>query len=123
MYEIPTNTYPVNYWTAPIRTKRELCALDVVDATCGAFNVSKEMLLSHRRFTKLVRARYICMYVIRLKVKIGEKQMSVKRIGNIFHIDHTTVLHGLGVILSDLKIMAYRQETNEQINSVINLLQ
>lgn len=132
-YEFETATCKVNFWHEPLVMHKAitpdnfLTLQDVLNAGCEAFNVTRLQLISKDRKKELVRARYVTMYVMRLKVKVRNKrdklkEISLKAIGRLFNRDHTTVLHGIDVIDDDLSVPAYRQETNELINSVIKYL-
>jgi chromosomal replication initiator protein len=111
------STHSVNYWVAPILPRKKLNAESIMDATCTVFNISKEELLSKSRTRNIVRARFICMYVIRTKLLI-----SLKEIGVLFGRDHTSVIHAVEVVKNDLSVPAYRYETNESINAVKAML-
>lgn len=116
-YELATATCAVNYWVAPIRIMDEATPLRIINATCLAFDVTQLELISTNRKRKLVRARFICMYVMKKKL-----QLSLKKIGWLFNRDHTTVMWAIKKIDDDLSVPAYRQETNELINAVIKYL-
>lgn len=127
MYQLPTATHQVNYWVMPIMLKKEIGALDIIDATCHAFNIVKENFLSTWRKREIVKARYICMYVMGQKVIVMGKNnkprpINPEEIAEFFNKDRTTVIHGIDQIENDLSITAYRAETNQLINSVIELL-
>lgn len=132
-YETATATCNVNYWQTPLIISKSIpqeefiTAQDVINAGCNAFNIKKLDLFSGCRKRKLVTARDIIMYVIRMKVKVLDKKgerikISFKAIGDLFNRDHTSALHAIRKIYNDLSIPAYRQETNELIMSVIKYL-
>jgi len=116
MYE-STATCNVNYWVMSVTPKRILAANDIIEATCRVFKITKQALLSKCRDRYLVRARNICITVIKDKL-----HMALTDIGKLFNRDHTTVIHALRTVENDLSVPAYRQEINEQINAVIQLL-
>lgn len=112
-----TPTHGLNYWLAPITLRHEITPYDIIAAGCWAFGITKEELLSKSHKRDFVRARYICMFIVRQRTDLGLIQ-----IGKFFNRDHTSILHGIRRIENDLSVTAYRQRTNEEINKVLSLL-
>src|SRR5436190_1091596 len=99
-FDQPTATHKANYWEFPIMQRRVLTIDDVIDATCNVFSISRLNLLSKQRNRDFVKARYVCMYVIKQKLNT-----SLKKIGEAFSgRDHTTVIHAISSIESDLTV-------------------
>lgn len=64
---------------------------DVINAVCKYFDLKPTQLKGSKRTASLVRARHICMYL--LKERLG---LTYSDIGNILGgRDHTTVMHGV----------------------------
>jgi chromosomal replication initiator protein len=101
---------------------------DIAKAAC--FNIPIEMLLSKSRKTEIVRARYICMYLMRLLLKNNSNKnnsskylpISLAEIGLFFKLDHTSIMHGIQTIKDDMTVTAYRQAVIEEINNVKSFL-
>lgn len=64
---------------------------DVINAVCSYFDIKPTQIKGGKRTASLVRARHICMYL--LKERLG---LTYSDIGNILGgRDHTTVMHGV----------------------------
>lgn len=64
---------------------------DIVTSTCVFYNIKPTALKSAKREARLVRARQICMYLLK-----KELSLTYSEIGNILGgRDHTTVIHGV----------------------------
>ncbi len=89
---------------------------DVVRVVCEHFNIKPTQLKGTKRDAALVKARHICMYL--LKEKLG---LTHVEIGNLLGgRDHTTIMHGVEKI-------GIQKETNttiaEDIKMIINELE
>jgi len=62
-------------------------------AASSFFGVKKTLLISKTRTQQLVDARFMCIMVIRERLRLP-----VKRIGQLFERDHTSVLHALKTV-------------------------
>lgn len=64
---------------------------DVINAVCNYFDLKSTQLKGTKRTASLVRARHICMYLLKT-----ELNLTYSDIGNILGgRDHTTVMHGV----------------------------
>jgi chromosomal replication initiator protein len=117
MYGTPTATMDYNYWIMPVMVRKTINPQNVIAAACQAFNVTKEQLLSDCRNRLLSRVRSICYYILRAKTKL-----SLLFIGKFFNRDHTTVMHGIECVENDLSVTAYRQQMNEDLRRVMELI-
>lgn len=115
MQNYSTTTCQVNYWIAPIRVRRELTPNSIIDAGCTAFGLTRLALMKRNRKREFVQKKYVIMHVIKKKLS----KVSVTKIGELFGVDHTTVVHALRRIKDDLSIDAYRDETMLLINKVL----
>lgn len=57
------------------------------------FGVTKEEILSKRRYKHIVYAKYTIMYILRKRTF-----MTFKAIAEIFGVHHTSVIHGINLI-------------------------
>jgi chromosomal replication initiator protein len=89
---------------------------DVVREVCNYFNIKPTQLKGTKRDAALVKARHICMYL--LKEKLG---LTHVEIGNLLGgRDHTTIMHGVE------KIGIQKETINaitEDIQSILNELE
>lgn len=118
MYYAPTSTTSTNYWEDhSIRVIQEVTPQDVISAACFVFKVTKDNLLSDCRKNEFVRVRDICYHIItkRTDLKPGT-------IGKLFNRDRTTVLHGLQFIQAQLSLVHTRQQMNEDLRRVMELI-
>jgi chromosomal replication initiator protein len=73
-------------------------AADVLKAVCAEFGVAEKDLLGRQRKREIVRPRHVAMYLLR-----EETESSLVEIGRTLGgRDHTTVLHGIEKIETDL---------------------
>lgn len=64
---------------------------DVINAVCNYFDIKPTQLKGTKRTAGLVRARHICMYLLK-----EELRLTYSEIGNVLGgRDHTTVMHGV----------------------------
>lgn len=117
MYAAPTITMDYNYWLIPVITRRKLTALDIIKAGSKVFNLSIERLQSKSRQSDIVRARNICMYIMKKKLLL-----SLCTIGKTFNRDHTTVIHALKCVDIELSMAHTRQQMNEDLKKVMEVI-
>jgi len=96
--------------------KREhLHAEDIVKAVCVFFQVKPTLLKGPKRDASLVRARQVCMYL--LKSELG---MTYVEIGNLLGgRDHTTIMHGVEKMES---LVENKARVSEEIQGIIQTL-
>ena len=96
--------------------KREhLHAEDIVKAVCAFFQVKPTLLKGPRRDASLVRARQVCMYLLK-----GELGMTYVEIGNLLGgRDHTTIMHGVEKMES---LVENKARVSEEIQGIIQTL-
>ena len=88
----------------------------IIEKIAKKYNISESDLKSERRNQEVTRARHICIYVI--KKMTG---LSLKKIGNIFSRDHSTVKSSLNKIEKDVKENSLLEiEINELISEISN---
>lgn len=64
---------------------------DVVNAVCDFYNIKSTQLKGVRRDAFLVKARQVCMYLLKTRLNI-----TLVEIGNLLGgRDHTTIMHGI----------------------------
>lgn len=117
MYAAPTITMDYNYWLIPVMVRRKITPLDVIKAGSKVFNFSIERLQSKSRQSNIVRARNICMYIMKKKLLL-----SLCTIGKTFNRDHTTVMHALRYVDIELSMAHTRQQMNEDLRKVTELI-
>jgi chromosomal replication initiator protein len=117
-YDQPTITHHDNYWKRPVVLHKALTIDDIIDAACTAFNVNRSELLSKCKKKELVRARQKCMYVIKMKLEVSLEFIAEKFNKN----DHTSVHHAIRVVKRELATKHYKDQTTEEIDSIIELL-
>lgn len=133
MYYTPTATISVNYWKEPLKLNKHikedefLTPQDIINAACRGFNVTPLQITSKTRKRYIVIVRDIIIYIIRLKVRVRDKknklrEMSLKEIGRLFNRDHTTILTAIGRVKNDLSLMHTRQQMNEDLRMVMELI-
>lgn len=84
---------------------------DVINAVCKYFDLKPTQLKGTKRTSGLVRARHICMYL--LKEELG---LTFSDIGNILGgRDHTTVMHGVDKIK---EMSVNSTSSNEEISYI-----
>lgn len=79
---------------------------DVISSACVFYNIKPTVLKSAKRDARLVRARQVCMYLLK-----KELSLTYSEIGNVLGgRDHTTVMHGVEKIESLLPITSLSEE-------------
>jgi chromosomal replication initiation ATPase DnaA len=85
----------------------------VVRDISAQFNVSVEALLGDRRMKNLSLARHHMWWRIRGMTTANGEQYSLAKIGLIFGVNHTSVLHGVNRIQALLDDAATKQRDYE----------
>lgn len=84
----------------------------IIQVICEHFNISKESFLSSGRSQNIVKPRQIAMYLCRKLLP----NMTVETIGkNLGGRHHTTVLHGINLIIEEMK-------ENQSLSSTIDTI-
>lgn len=97
-------------------TKLRPVTIDIIiECVCDRYNVTIEDLLSKKRSKQIAYPRQIAMYVARRLLDI-----SLVNIASSFGKDHSTVMHGIKKIETDIK---KNSEFNEEIDNLINFIQ
>lgn len=79
---------------------------DVIRSTCVFYDIKPTLLKGPRRNARLVRARQVCMYL--LKKELG---LTFAEIGNVLGgRDHTTIMHGVDKVENLLSKGVYSDE-------------
>lgn len=87
----------------------------IIECVCDRYNVTLDDLLSKKRSKQIAYPRQIAMYVSRKLLDI-----SLVSIASSFGKDHSTVMHGIKKIESDIK---KNSEFDEEIENLINYIQ
>lgn len=82
----------------------------ILRAVADFYRISLDELTGTRRIQRIVGGRHVAMYLMR-----DDGQMSLPQIGQALNRDHTTVLHGIDRITSQL-------ETNEVMRRELNAI-
>ena len=80
----------------------------IIDKSLPYFDLARKQLLSRRRSTDLVKARFFIMFYLR-----SELNLRVTEIGLLFEKDHTSVIHGVKRISEELRIYSEVREDYE----------
>lgn len=75
-------------------SKSDITDIEILEKGISHFNISENDLKGICRLRKIVIARQIIMYAIRMKVD----NSALKRIGKLFNRDHSTVIHGIETV-------------------------
>lgn len=90
---------------------------NIISIVCGYYGLTEEELASKRRTHNLVHARQLCCYLIRKYTKVSKLV-----IGKVFfNRDHSTVIHSINVIESELTNSA--RGTKSDIDNLSNLIE
>ena len=82
----------------------------VIEAVCNYYNIKTTQIKGSKRDASLVRARHICMYLLK------EQGLTLVEIGNLLGgRDHTTVMHGVEKIEF---LIQNNEEKNGEIVSI-----
>lgn len=87
-----------------------------LDTISSYYGLDKTQIIKKNRMVTFVVARNVCIYFIRQKT-----HMAVKRIGNIFMRDHSSVLHSLSVVESQLS-SKFPNQYKDDIENIKKLL-
>ena len=80
----------------------------IFEYICKKHGVKKEVLTSGKRNSDVVYARNMCIYAFRTLTN-----MSLKKIGNIFGKDHTTIINSITNVENRMKTdAAFEREIN-----------
>ena len=83
-----------NYWAFPGMTKPKTSKDIIIDSVCNRLGVTKDEIMSRRRFKHIVEARQIAMYVIHKRISC-----TLDEIGRVFNgLDHSTVLYSIKTV-------------------------
>jgi|SRR6478752_2867138 len=82
----------------------------IINTVCDHFSMNEQQLKGSCRDKELVHARHLIFYFLRKYTSI-----SLKRAGQLFNRDHTTVIHGLDK-LSDL------MDTEPEVKAEVEML-
>lgn len=86
----------------------------IQEAVCECFGLSREELLSPSRSPRITRARHLAMYVAR-----EHSDSSLAEISRAFHRDHSTVLHALRRVRSQLEPGSSFHDSLNQVRSLL----
>lgn len=82
----------------------------VIEAICNYYNIKTTQLKGSKRDASLVRARHICMYLLK------EQGLTYVEIGNLLGgRDHTTIMHGVE------KIEALIQNNEDKNGEIVSI--
>jgi chromosomal replication initiator protein len=80
---------------------------EVIKSICDYYRIKPTQLKGEKRDANLVRARQVCMYVLKT-----EGKLTYSEIGNLLGgRDHTTIMHGVGKIEGLLESKEYTEES------------
>ena len=82
----------------------------VINSVIKRYGVSKEELMSKRRYANIVRARHILMYFWR--VYCGYSYLDIAR---AFNMDRSTVLYAISKVHKNVSIPVYSEEQENLI--------
>jgi len=89
---------------------------DVVRVVCEYFNIKPTQLKGTKRDAALVKARHLCMYLLKEDLKI-----TLVEIGNLLGgRDHTTIMHGVEKIENLKTISPQVEEQLSEIQKILN---
>lgn len=116
--QITTNPTPITLALAEqalkssIQEKRQrLHPDDIINSVCSFYKVKSTQLKSPKRDAFLVKARQVCMYVLK-----QELDLPLVEIGNLLGgRDHTTIMHGVD------KIKIYVEKKNEISEDILGI--
>ncbi len=95
--------------------ERHVHTEDVIKNVCDFYAIKTTMLKGPKRNSSLVKARQVCMYL--LKTELG---LTLVEIGNILGgRDHTTIMHGVGKIEG---LLSQNPKLREEISGINVLL-
>lgn len=90
---------------------------NIISIVCGYYGLTEEELASKRRTHNLVHARQLCCYLIRKYTKVSKLV-----IGKVFfNRDHSTVIHSINVIESELTNSA--RGTRSDVKNLCDLIE
>lgn len=98
-----------------ISTEYEPTPDDIIEETAKCYGFTSEELKGKKRDTGVVLARQVAMYLVRQILNL-----SAPEIGSIFNKDHTTVLHSINKIASEIPKSQELSITIKDITTNIN---
>lgn len=86
----------------------------IIEKVAEKYKVNPDDLFSKKRTSGISNARHVCIYLIKKLL-----DQSTTAIGKRFNRDHTTIMHSLEAIETNIKIdSSFEMEINEIINSI-----
>lgn len=86
----------------------------IIEKVVKKYNITEDDLKGTKRHQEIAQARHICIYILR-----NMTDLSLKKIGNIFQRDHTTVKNSLNKIDTDIKENSLLEiEINELMDEI-----
>lgn len=81
----------IAYYSIPgLRRNAPINHNDIIFFVCDYFNMTREQLFARNRARNVREARFMCFVMMR-----HYTTMTLKAIGQVFKLDHTTVIHGI----------------------------
>lgn len=75
------------------KTRDQLCR-DILHACCDFYNIEYDYIFKKVRYADVVKCRHVAMFLM----KKYKPEITLKFIGKIFSLDHTTVIHGINTV-------------------------
>jgi len=88
-----------NYWAFAGVIKPKTNKEIIIDSVCTRMDITKDDLLSKRRYKNIVEARQVAMYVIHKRLSC-----TLNEIGRVFGLDHSTVLYSIKTITNFIEM-------------------
>ncbi len=88
----------------------------IIDVVCDHFSLTKDEIMSNRRNNEIVIPRQIIMYLC-----IKYTSFPSTRIGKLLKRDHSTILHGVEKIESDIKFDEDTRKNIEALKKKLNI--
>jgi chromosomal replication initiator protein len=90
----------------------------IIEVVCHYYDEDSDFAFRRIRKKEVVRARYLCMYLIK-----KQTDMTLKKIGALFNhsYDHTTVLHAIDAVRDQLSL-PFDNEVKTDFKAIIELL-
>jgi len=70
----------------------------IINTVCYYFGIEYKKIIGKRRNSEIIFARFIAIYLICNEIKVGSKEISFVKVGEIFNKDRTTVSHACETI-------------------------
>lgn len=91
----------------------EAVAWSLVERVCARSGVSVPALMAKGRTARLVATRHVAMYLAR-----NLTDLSLPRLGQIFHRDHTCVLHAVRRVAANPALLEPAREMMRELGIV-----